>query len=72
MPSADTPGVPPKDVPRPDEDLHTCAIMLDPGSPHQDDPPVTIVIYPLDYAAGGRIFKWLQGQMALAREAHGG
>jgi hypothetical protein len=58
MPSADTPGVPPMQVPRPDEDLAATQIALGGGA---------ITMAPADYAAAGRIFKWLLGQIQLAQ-----
>jgi hypothetical protein len=69
--SLDTPGVPPRDVPRPDADLAVCSLWLDPDWAHQDE-GATVTVVAADYAAAGRVFKWLMGQMALAREAHGG
>lgn len=57
--SADTPGVPPTQVPRPDEDLAQVVISLSPGG--------FIGVTPDGYDAGGRIHKWLVGQIQLAR-----
>lgn len=56
----DTPGVPPRDVPAPCTDLGEAMLCLKPNG--------EIKIVPKDYAGGGRIFKWLMGQVQIARE----
>lgn len=52
--------VAPTEMERPNADLSTCAVCID---------WQTVRIVPRDDAAAGRIFKWLTGQMQLAKEA---
>lgn len=59
--SPDTPGVPPVDVPRPDGDLEACSLTLSGNG--------IITVDAASYDAAGRVFKWLMGQMHLARGA---
>lgn len=63
MPSADTPGVPPMQVPRPDEDLAAITMSLW----EEDGGHGGVSLRCVDYAAAGRIFKWLMGQQQLAQ-----
>jgi hypothetical protein len=62
--SADTPGLPPWMVPVPYEDLTQVSIMLNPCTSKEEQ--ATIVINAANYAAAGRVFKWLMGQVILA------
>jgi hypothetical protein len=66
----DSPGVPPEQVPAPRTDLMDCTLQLWPPDPTMRAGGITVI--GRDYAANGRMFKWLQGQVILARrKIHG-
>jgi hypothetical protein len=55
----DTPGLPPKDTPRPDDDLAFASLIL-------ERERITILFE--NDASSGRVFKWLVGQVQQANE----
>ena len=63
----DSPGIPAEMMVAPRTDLMDCRLDLGPG-PHQGH----VTVWARDYAGAGRIFKWLQGEVATARrKIHG-
>jgi hypothetical protein len=66
----DSAGVPADLTVAPRTDLMDCTLQLWPPDPTMRAGGVTVI--GKDYAANGRVFKWLQGQVQLARrKIHG-